>query len=52
MGPANNLTEANIWPKFNENLSKGLEIWSGQESVTEGQTKAIPVIPLHFAAGD
>ena len=40
------------------------EIWSGQESVMEGQTdgrtggwtdaqtKAISIIPIHFAAGD
>ena len=38
MGSTHRLTAANISPKFNENLSKVQEIWSGQESVTEGQT--------------
>ena len=45
MSFAHRLTEANIWPKFKENPSMGRrifqrvqEIWSGQESVTEGLT--------------
>ena len=47
MGSAHRLTEANTWPKFNENLSKGsgdMERTRKCYGRTDGQTKAISII--------
>ena len=58
MGSAHRLTEANIWPKFNENLSKGSgdmvrtrKCYRRTDGQTEGQTKAISIIPSPLRGG-
>ena len=55
MDSAHRLTEANVSPKFNENLSKGsgdMERTRKCYGMTDGQTKAISIISIRFEAGD
>ena len=40
-----------IFEKFNEILQRVQEIWSGQESVTDGQTKAISIVSHPLRGG-
>ena len=66
MGFAHRLTEVNIWPKFNENLSKGsgdmertrkcydrTDGWMDRQTDRwmDGQTKAISIIPHPLRGG-